>query len=91
MYNTLVMSKPFHKIQSCIALEAYKLLLSFEDSVTGKIDLSEKIGRGVFQALENMENFRQVRISSDKRSLQWLNEIDLCADSLYLEIRNIAA
>lgn len=91
MYNTLVMSKPFHKIQSCIALEAYKLLLSFEDGVTGKIDLSEKIGRGVFQALENMENFRQVRISSDKRSLQWLNEIDLCADSLYLEIRNIAA
>jgi len=91
MYNTLVMSKPFHKIQSCIALEAYKLLLSFEDGVTGKIDLSEKIGRGVFQALENIENFRQVRISSDGRSLQWLNEIDLCADSLYLEIRNTTA
>ena len=91
MYNTLLMSKPFHKIQSCIALEAYKLLLSFEDGVTGKIDLSEKIGRGVFQALGNIENFRQVKISSDKRSLQWLNGIDLCADSLYLEIRNIAA
>jgi len=91
MYNTLVMSKPFHEIQSCIALEAYKILLSFEDGVTGKIDLSEKIGRGVFQALENIENFRQVRISSDKRSLQWLNGIDLCVDSLYLEIRNIAA
>ena len=76
------MNKPFHKIQSCITLEAYKLLLSFEDGVTGEIDLSEKIGKGVFQAL-NIENFRQVRISSDKRSLQWLNDIDLCADSLY--------
>jgi hypothetical protein len=86
MYNTLVMSKPFHKIQSCIALEAYKLLLSFEDGVSGEIDLSEKIGRGVFQALENIENFRQVKVSSDKRSLQWLNDIDLCADSLYLQI-----
>lgn len=82
------MSKPFHKIQSCIALEAYKLLLSFEDGVTGEIDLSEKIGRGVFQALEN---FRQVRISSDKRSLQWLNGIDLCADSLYLKIKHSIA
>lgn len=85
------LSSSFHKIQSCIALEAYKLLLSFEDGVTDEIDLSEKIGKGVFQALENIENFRQVRISSDKRSLQWLNGIDLCADSLYLEIRNIAA
>jgi hypothetical protein len=28
---------------------------------------SEKIGKGVFQALENIENFRQVRISSNKR------------------------
>jgi hypothetical protein len=91
MYNTLLMSKPFHKIQSCIALEAYKLLLSFEDGVTGKIDLSEKIGKGVFQALENIENFKQVKISSDKRSLQWLNGIDLCADSLYLKIRNTTA
>lgn len=85
------MSKPFHKIQSCIALEAYKLLLSFEDGVTGKVDLSEKIGKGVFQALENIENFKQVKISSDKRSLQWLNGIDLCADSLYLKIRNTTA
>ena len=33
---------------------------------------------GVFQALENIENFKQVKISSDKRSLQWLNGIDLC-------------
>jgi hypothetical protein len=82
------MNKPFHKIQSCITLEAYKLLLSFEDGVTGEIDLSEKIGKGVFQALENIENFRQVRISSDKRSLQWLNGIDLCADSLYLQIKS---
>ncbi|MBU6195957.1 MAG: DUF2442 domain-containing protein [Cyanobacteria bacterium REEB446] len=85
------MSKPFHKIQSCIALEAYKLLLSFEDGVTGEIDLSEKVGKGVFQALENIENFKQVKISSDKRSLQWLNGIDLCADSLYLKIKHSIA
>ena len=91
MYNTLVMSKPFHKIQSCIALEACKLLLSFEDATAGEIDLSEKVGKGVFQALENIENFKQVKIYSDKRSLQWLNGIDLCADSLYLKIKHSIA
>ena len=80
------MNKTFHKIQSCIPLEAYKVLLSFEDGTAGEIDLSEQVRKGVFQALENMENFKQVRISPDKRSLEWLGGIDLCVDSLYLQI-----
>ncbi len=66
-------------------LKGYRLWLKYEDGVEGIVDLSELVGKGVFALWEDEERFRQVRIG-DGGELVWSDEVDLCADALYLQI-----
>lgn len=77
-----------HRITEIKTLPSYKLWLSFDDGVCGEVDLSSKAGKGVFKSWENIDNFSKVKLSEDGRSLQWDEDLDLCADSLYLKIAN---
>jgi len=62
-------------ITSLSVVADLKLSLSFDDGAQGVID------RWTDPAF-----FRQVAIGERGRTLVWPNEIDLCADSLWLEI-----
>ena len=66
-------------------LKGYRLWLRYEDGVEGVVDLSGLVGKGVFALWEDEERFRQVRIG-DGGELVWSDEVDLCADALYLQI-----
>ena len=63
----------------------YRLYLEFADGTKGEVDLSRPAGKGVFQVWNDYHFFENVRIG-DHREIKCDNEIELCADSLYLEL-----
>jgi hypothetical protein len=67
------------------ALPNYGLHLEFSDGTKGDVDLSELAGKGVFEAWENDDFFRNVHIG-EHREIKWNDEIELCPDSLYLKL-----
>ena len=67
------------------ALANYRLYLEFSDGTKGEVDLSDLAGRGVFEAWNNADFFEKVHIGSH-REVKWDDEIELCADSLYLKL-----
>lgn len=62
-----------------------KIWLRYSDGSAGEVDLSNLSGRGVFQAWDHRGFFEQVHVAPH-RAIAWNNEIELCADSLYLEL-----
>lgn len=66
-------------------LRGYKLRLRYADGVTGVVDLSHLVGKGVFQLWNDPEAFARLSIGT-AGELRWSDEVDLCADALYLEI-----
>jgi hypothetical protein len=66
-------------------LPGHRLLLRYDDGVEGEVDLSRFVGKGVFTKWEDPEAFRTVHIGEDGQ-IAWDDVIEMCADSLYLEI-----
>ncbi len=73
------------KISSAKALPDYKIWIQYSDGVEGEVDLSHLVGNGVFSAWKDANVFQAFRVENG-RSITWTDEIDLCADSLYLEM-----
>jgi hypothetical protein len=74
-----------HKIKSVKVLTDYRLYLQFDDGKSGVVDLSRLVGQGVFAAWTDYAAFQQVR-TGDSGELVWDDQIDLCSDSLYLQL-----
>ena len=67
------------------ALPGHRLELEFDDGVSGTVDLSENVGKGVFALWLYPLAFDRVRIGSSGE-LVWGDQIDLCPDALYLKV-----
>ncbi len=80
------MNKDIPKIKTALALNGYKLELTFEDGVFGIIDLSKKVGKGVFEYWNDEKNFKNFKIVWN--ALTWNEILDMDCDSFYLEIIN---
>jgi hypothetical protein len=65
-------------------LPGYRLDLTFDDGVSGIVDLSHLPGKGVFESWRDPSFFEQVRIGA-QGELLWGDLIDLCPDALYLK------
>ena len=63
----------------------YRLEVEFEDGVSGLVDLSDDVGKGVFALWRDPLFFEQVAIGS-AGELVWGDKIDLCPDALYLKV-----
>jgi hypothetical protein len=74
------------KIIEAHVLGSYRLYVKFSDGVEGEVDLSALAGHGVFAAWSDPAFFERVQVGSSGRSLEWSNQIDLSADSLYLNL-----
>ena len=74
------------KITSVEVLPNNQLRLRFDDGVAGVVNLSAEVGQGVFAPWTDAKVFASVKIGRAGRALIWSDEIDLCADALYLEI-----
>ncbi len=73
------------RIAKVKVLPEYRLELEFDDGVSGTVDLSEAVGKGVFALWRDPRAFDQVRIGSSGE-LVWDDRIDLCPDALYLKV-----
>lgn len=73
------------KISKVKVLPGYRLELKFDDGVSGTVDLSDKVEKGVFALWRDPLFFEQVAIGS-AGELVWGEKIDLCPDALYLKV-----
>jgi len=73
------------RITKVKVLPEYHLELEFDDGVSGIVDLSEAVGKGVFALWRDPLVFEQVRIGSSGE-LVWGEKVDLCPDALYLKV-----
>lgn len=73
------------KVLKAKALQGYSLDLEFDDGVSGTVDLSDLVGKGVFALWNDRSTFEQVRIGPSGE-LVWGDRIDLCPDALYLKV-----
>ncbi len=67
------------------ALPGYGIRARYEDGVEGEVDLSRLAGKGVFSAWADRAFFETVRVSPHG-SIAWSDDVELCADSIYLEL-----
>lgn len=63
----------------------YRIYLEFSDGSKGEVDLSDLAGHGVFEVWNDYDFFEKVHLG-DHREIKWNDEIELCADSLYLKL-----
>ena len=73
------------RISKVKVLLGYRLELEFDDGVSGIVDLSEAVGKGVFALWRHPLVVEQVRIGSSGE-LVWGEQVDLCPDALYLKV-----
>lgn len=59
--------------------------LTWANGETTMHSFRRKIGRGVFAAFADPTFFERVRVGERGRSLDWPDEIELCADALWFE------
>jgi len=76
-----------HKIIHVSVLKDYQLKLEFADGKKGIVDLSHLVGKGVFALWDDYNKFKMVKIGSSGE-LMWDDQIDICPDSLYLQMTN---
>ena len=73
------------KITEAKAIDVFRLFLRFDGGASGTVDLSHLAGRGVFSAWLQEGVFQQVSIGPGG-GVVWPGELDLCPDSLYLQM-----
>jgi len=67
------------------ALPGYRLRIRYADGVEGEVDLSHLVGKGVFALWNDPQAFAGVSIG-DGGEIRWNDSVDVCSDSLYMEI-----
>ena len=70
--------------------DGYCIWLRYSDGASGEVDLSDMAGRGVFTVWLDRVFFEKVHVS-DHGSIAWSDDIELCADALYMELTGKSA
>jgi hypothetical protein len=65
------------KIVACNLKPRYRVWIRFDDGLEGEVDLSDLVGKGVFEAWKSVDFFNQVRVDPKTDTLAWGDEIDL--------------
>ena len=73
------------KIVQVQSLGDFRLRLRFADGIMGDVDLAPLAGQGVFSLWMVPGEFAKVTIGTGGE-LRWNDQVDLCADALYLQI-----
>jgi len=70
------------------ALDNYSIYVIFSDGVHGAIDLKHLAHRGIFRDWDENNLFNQVYIN-DYGAIAWNEDIDICPDNVYLQIKGV--
>lgn len=65
------------KVVACAPHEGYKIWICFDDGLSGEVDLSHLVGKGVFEAWKSRDFFNSVHIDGKTETVTWGDEIDL--------------
>lgn len=76
-----------HRIVDVKPLPNFRVWLRFSDGAEGSVDLSDLVGRGVFEAWNDPKEFESVFIDSHTHTIAWPGGIDLCPDRLYADVK----
>jgi hypothetical protein len=68
-------------VKNVLALDNYKLLLTFENNEKKIFDVSPYLEIGKFSELKEQTMFQSVHVSFD--SIEWANKLDLDPELLY--------
>ena len=63
----------------------FRLFVRYDDGISGEVNLSGFVGKGVFSAWEAPEAFEKVWLAEAGHP-EWPGGIDLCPDSLYMQL-----
>ncbi len=74
------------KIVEAIPIENYKLQLTFQDGVSGTVDVSDMLDGEAFQDWNDYQFFKKMTLDEELHTVVWPNGVDLSADTLYMEI-----
>jgi uncharacterized protein DUF2442 len=72
------------KVISVNPLHNYKLQVSFDDGVSGIIDLKDFVINGIFSVLQNDDTFNKVYTNG--YSVAWSDELEIDSLAIYAEI-----
>ena len=78
-----------HKIIAVKPLANYRVWIKFSDGVEGTVDLSDLVGKGVFEAWNDVNFFNSVYVDPESHTIAWNKEIDLCPDTLYAQVLGV--
>ena len=76
-----------HQIKQVTPQPDFTLLLAFANGEYRQFDVKPYLDKGVFVSLQQYDKFSQVRVSDG--TIEWPDEIDLCADMLYEQSTNV--
>lgn len=74
------------KVISVSLLIEYKLLVVFDDDVSGFIDLKQFVKNGIFSVLQEESLFN--RVYTNEYSIAWSDELEIDALTVYAELVN---
>ncbi|OIO05910.1 MAG: hypothetical protein AUJ52_13055 [Elusimicrobia bacterium CG1_02_63_36] len=74
------------KVSDIKTRPGHKLWLRFSDGTEGTVDLSDLVGKGVFEKWKDAAFFNSARIDADSGAVAWPGGIDLAPDSLYEDL-----
>jgi uncharacterized protein DUF2442 len=80
-----------YRIVDVDARPNYRVWVRFEDGVEGEVDLSDLVGRGVFESWTDPANFAKVRVDKQSGTLNWPGGLDIAPDALYRELAGITS
>ena len=65
----------------------YRIWLRFSDGVEGEIDLQDELWGEVFEPLKDLNQFRQLQVHPELRTLAWPGGADFAPEFLYEKLR----
>ena len=78
------------RLLNLIPQSEYKLFLEFDDGVSGVVDLSNLVGKGVFGPLNDPAVFEIASVGKHGE-VRWTDDLELCSDALYLQLTGKSA
>jgi hypothetical protein len=80
-----------NRITDAEARPGYRLWIRFADGVEGEVSLQHLVGKGVFAAWRDREQFSKVSVDAESGTVRWPGGLDLAPDALYTRITGTSA
>ena len=72
------------KVQEVKYISDYIISIKFEDGVSGNIELSDLVQKGIFKVLQNKNEF--AKVYTNGYSIAWSDELEIDATKIYCDL-----